>query len=72
MAKKNDKAIRQIVNDIASSCRIYSDYIKAYNECAWSDRYIEEIIENALKLKKLYDDNFDIYDDNFDNVEKGE
>lgn len=57
-----DKNIFEIVKKIKESCEEYLDYVNTYNECAYSDRSIESILDYCNKLAVNYSNNFE--DDN--------
>ena len=56
---KNDKKIKSIINKIKYECNDYLNYVNNYNECAYSDRKIEDIIINLKKLEQLYKNSFE-------------
>ena len=52
---EKDIKIKNLVNRIKIDCNEYLDYINMYNECAYTDRMIENIISNLNKLKVISD-----------------
>lgn len=54
---KNDKKILESVKKIKNLCEIYECYVKGFNPCAYSDRILDDIIEESTKLEKLYEEN---------------
>lgn len=56
---KNDKKIKSIINKIKYECNDYLNYVSNFNECAYSDRKIEDIIINLKKLERLYKNSFE-------------
>ena len=55
---KNDKKIETLVSVIQKDTTKYLSYVKACGPCAYSDRILEDIIENAKKLEEKYEENF--------------
>lgn len=56
----NDKKIKKIVEELNKDTQEYLDYITDLNECAFTDRKIENIIKKAKELDKYYNDNFEL------------
>lgn len=54
-----DNSIYEIVKKIKDSCNDYLVYVKTYNECAYTDRKIENILDNLNKLAVSYENNFE-------------
>ena len=49
--------MREIVNEINELCKEYLGFVEsAGNECAYTDRMVEEIISKANELKTKYDE----------------
>lgn len=55
----NDNKIKNLIRKIRNECNEYLDYINKYNECAYSDRMIENIISNLNKLKVIHNSRFE-------------
>ena len=55
--ENNEK--RQAISDIMVACQDYLQYTAEYNECAFTDRMVEEILEGAEKLREIYNTEFD-------------
>lgn len=56
---KNDEKILEMVKDLRADCMIFIDSVKAYgNQCAYTDRMLEKILETSGELEKLYSGNF--------------
>ena len=55
--ENNEK--RQVISNIMVACQDYLQYTAEYNECAFTDRMVEEILEGAEKLKAIYDKEFE-------------
>lgn len=53
----NDKSIKEQVKEIQTDCNSYLDYVNGLNECAYSDRMIEGIIEKCNTLSLLHKSN---------------
>lgn len=51
---KNDKKIEALIKKINQETE---EFLDLPNQCAYSDRIVESIIENAEKLKTAYDNN---------------
>lgn len=49
-----DKEIRRLVSEIKSKCLVFLDYVESFNECAFSDRMIEEIINKSKELEDTH------------------
>ena len=56
---EKDIKIKNLVNRIKIDCNEYLDYINMYNECAYTDRMIENIISNLNKLKVIHNSRFE-------------
>lgn len=55
---KNDRAIKEAVSAIERRCRQYISIVTETNECAYSDRVLEAIIDEAERLKTLHESRF--------------
>ena len=57
--KPQDKKIKKLVEEIGHDV---GQFLQAEemlgNQCAWTDRMVEKIIEDAEKLKKTYESQF--------------
>ena len=56
---ENDKTILECVKSLVEECNDYIEYVKNYNECAYSDRKLESIIKSSKQLENQYEKNFD-------------
>ena len=56
---KYDKKIKLLIRDLKFQCDDYLEYIDSANECAYSDRKIESIIEKLKELKKISEKRFE-------------
>lgn len=56
---KNDKIILKFVKSLMEECNDYMEYVKNYNECAYSDRILESIIKKSKELENKYEKNFE-------------
>lgn len=54
---KNDKVIVDIVKSMKKSVDEFVEYVETYNQCAYSDDMICNILKYAEKLKEAYDTN---------------
>lgn len=58
MEMKKDKKIKHKVIQLKDRCEIFLDYISNFDECAYSDRLVETIIQVAKDLEKDYEKQF--------------
>ena len=56
---KNDKLIIQKITEIGDSCKYFLAYTKVMNQCAHTDRVIEQIIGLSKQLDAIYEENFE-------------
>lgn len=56
---KNDKIILKKVKELRDNCNDYIGFVESYNECAFTDRKIESIIECSKELADKYNNNFE-------------
>lgn len=56
---RNDKKIRNLITNIEYQCKQYLNYVSTTNECAYSDRYLEKIIQNTKLLENMYNKQFE-------------
>ena len=56
---KHDKNIKECICYIGKACNDYLSFTAELNECATTDRVIEDIIYNLKRLEELYNKNFD-------------
>ncbi|MDO5568575.1 MAG: hypothetical protein Q4G04_00480 [bacterium] len=54
----NDKEIKKVVSELQEQCNDFLSYIDSSNECAYSDRMLEDIIKKGNYLSELYEINF--------------
>lgn len=55
---KNDKAVYLLVKQIQDKANSFVNYVDAFNQCAMTDRQVEDIIDAAKKLAKAYGEQF--------------
>lgn len=55
---KYSRKIKSILQEIYKDSRYYLGYVKACNECAATDRIIENIIEKSKQLEELQEKRF--------------
>ena len=55
---KNDSQIKEKVKQIHQKSGNYLDFVNTMNECAFTDRMIEEIIDDAKELEQLHGGQF--------------
>lgn len=68
-----DKKIRKLVFEIKNECLTFLDYIEKLNECAYSDRIIEGIINKSKVLEKTHYSRFnDSLNEKTNNNERGD
>lgn len=57
--KPQDKKIKKLVEEIGHDVGQFQQAEGMLgNQCAWTDRMVEKIIEDAEKLKKTYENQF--------------
>ena len=56
---KYDKKIKSIVRNIKYECDNYLEFVDNINECASTDRLLENIIAKAELLKQYHEKRFD-------------
>lgn len=54
---QNDEEIRTTIINMKEQINIFIDYTAHLNQCAYTDRIVERILEHADQLKKAYDNN---------------
>lgn len=54
-----DKKVRKLVLEIKNECLIFLNYVESLNECAYSDRMIEGIINKTKELEKTHYSRFE-------------
>ena len=59
MAGVYDKEIKDTIKDLNDFCNDYLYCVNQINECAWTDRIIENILTLSKKLEDYYNNNFD-------------
>ena len=57
---KNDKIILNKVKELRDNCNDYIGFVTSYNECAYTDRKLESIIECSEELASKIKNNFDM------------
>lgn len=55
---KKDKTILQCVQSLAEKCNDYIEYVKNYNQYAYSNRKLKSIIKSSKQLENQYKTNF--------------
>lgn len=56
---KNDIKIKKTVASLSSKCNEYLAYVNSLNECAYSDRMLESIINKAKQLEEYHYNRFE-------------
>lgn len=51
---KKDLEIKHLVYSLRDKCNEYLLYLEHFNECAFSDRILEDIISKSKKIDKLH------------------
>jgi len=59
---KYDKKIKSIIRSINYECVRYLEYVNNSNECSYSDRILEKIIDKANLLRQYHDKRFEKYE----------
>ena len=54
----NDSKIKDVVVKIRDKASAYINYVDALNPCAYSDRIIEELIDESKKLENYVNEQF--------------
>lgn len=54
---KNDEVIMDIIKSMKKSIDEFVEYVEEYNQCAYTDSMLCNIIKYAEKLKEAYDTN---------------
>lgn len=55
--KKSPPTFKKNVEKLVKKCEKFLSQVESLgNECAWTDRVIEQIIEEAEKIKKKYEE----------------
>lgn len=56
---KNDKKIAREMKRLSSFTKEFNEFVDTFgNQCAYTDRMVEQIIEISKEIEKLYQDNF--------------
>ncbi len=55
---ENDNKIKDVVAKIRDKASAYINYVDALNPCAYSDRIIEELIDESKKLENYVNKQF--------------
>lgn len=56
---RNDKTIEKLMKSIENNAKEFNEFVESIgNQCAYTDRMIEIVIELATDLKTLYEGNF--------------
>lgn len=53
-----DNAVKILVKEIRDECNNYLNYVASSNECAFSDRKLEYIIDVAKRLDEVHNKRF--------------
>ena len=57
---KNDKKIAREMKRLSTFTKEFNEFVDTFgNQCAYTDRMVEQIIETSKEIEKLYQDNFD-------------
>lgn len=54
----SNKTAKQYMNLLAEKTKEYCDFVNQYNECAYSDRMIEDVVQTAKELEYAYEEHF--------------
>lgn len=57
MSKKKDKELKTAMIKVYNAVIRFSQYTSALNQCAYSDRLVENVISAAKELEKIYNSN---------------
>lgn len=60
---QHDRSVKSYVEQIKTQAQEFLDFVNSNNQCAYTDRMVENILKTAEKLDK-------VYNSNFENVEK--
>ena len=53
-----DKKIRSLIKQIKELCEVYIDFVESYNECAATDRIVENIVDKSKEIEKNHNKMF--------------
>lgn len=56
---QHDRSVKSCVEQIRSQAQEFLDYVNSNNQCAYSDRMVENILKTSEKLDKVYNSNFE-------------
>ena len=58
--KPRDAKVKKLVKQVLQDCEAFLESVKAMgNQCAWTDRMVEQIIDDSTELKKTYEKQFE-------------
>lgn len=56
---QHDRSVKSCVEQIRTQAQEFLDFVNSNNQCAYSDRMVENILKTAEKLDKVYNSNFE-------------
>lgn len=57
--KPQDKKVLKLVKDLQQQCATFVSTVTGLgNQCAWTDRMVEEIVSTATQLETVYQSQF--------------
>ena len=54
----SDKTTKDYMIELSNKAGEYCDFVNQYNECAYSDRIIEDVVRTAKELEYVYEAHF--------------
>ena len=56
---QHDRSVKSYVEQIRTQAQEFLDFVNSNNQCAYSDRMVENILKTAENLDKVYNSNFE-------------
>ncbi len=56
---QHDRSVKSYVEQIRTQAQEFLDFVNSNNQCAYSDRMVENILKTSEKLDKVYNSNFE-------------
>lgn len=56
---QHDRSVKSCVEQIRTQAQEFLDFVNSNNQCAYSDRMVENILKTSEKLDKVYNSNFE-------------
>ena len=56
---QHDRSVKSCVEQINAQAQEFLDFVNSNNQCAYTDRIVENILKTAEKLDKVYNSNFE-------------